>query len=60
MQLGGLLGGAAMGWFVGPNWSGGRVSVGEDGALVFQDRSPLAQLINGARRLTKWNDAYNE
>ncbi|XP_044318705.1 RHOMBOID-like protein 10, chloroplastic [Triticum aestivum] len=59
-HLGGLLGGAAMGWFVGPNWSGGPVSVAEDGALVFQDRAPLAQLIKGARRLTKWNDASNE
>ncbi|XP_073363693.1 RHOMBOID-like protein 10, chloroplastic [Aegilops tauschii subsp. strangulata] len=59
-HLGGLLGGAAMGWFVGPNWSGGPVYVAEDGAIVFQDRAPLAQLIKGTRRLTKWNDACNE
>ncbi|XP_044454381.1 RHOMBOID-like protein 10, chloroplastic isoform X1 [Triticum aestivum] len=59
-HLGGLLGGAAMGWFVGPNWSGGPVSIAEDGAIVFQDRAPLAQLIKGTRRLTKWKDACNE
>ncbi|KAM3391791.1 hypothetical protein ACQJBY_013101 [Aegilops geniculata] len=59
-HLGGLLGGAAMGWFVGPNWSGGPVSVAEDGAIVFQDRAPLSQLIKGTRRLTKWNDACKE
>lgn len=49
MQLGGLLGGVALEWFIGPDWSSRQMSVAEDGALVFQDKAPLAQLINGTR-----------
>ena len=43
MQLGGLLGGAAVEWFVGPHW---KKRVGPDGKEVFEDRPPLVRIMN--------------
>ncbi|KQK05346.1 hypothetical protein BRADI_2g19550v3 [Brachypodium distachyon] len=46
-HLGGFLGGAAVEWFVGPNWNEHHVA--EDGTVVFKDRAPFAQLMNSIR-----------
>uniref|UniRef100_A0A0D9XEF2 Peptidase S54 rhomboid domain-containing protein n=1 Tax=Leersia perrieri TaxID=77586 RepID=A0A0D9XEF2_9ORYZ len=46
-HLGGLLGGMAMAWFLGPAWQYQYVS--RDGRAVFKDNAPILQLINGKR-----------
>ncbi|XBI97040.1 hypothetical protein VPH35_033251 [Triticum aestivum] len=42
-HLGGLLGGAAVEWFVGPHW---KKHVGPYGREAFQDRAPLVSLTD--------------
>ncbi|KAJ1289924.1 hypothetical protein BS78_02G202500 [Paspalum vaginatum] len=44
-HLGGLLGGAAMAWFLGPSWQ--YQYVAKDGRVVFKDRAPVLRLIKG-------------
>ncbi|KAB8110817.1 hypothetical protein EE612_048253 [Oryza sativa] len=44
-HLGGLLGGMAMAWFLGPAWQYQYVS--KDGRAVFKDNAPILQLSNG-------------
>ncbi|WOK92221.1 hypothetical protein Cni_G00912 [Canna indica] len=48
-HLGGLLGGAAVSWFLGPAWH--YVSRSADGRLVFDDRAPIFHFINRRKRL---------
>ncbi|KAL6656121.1 hypothetical protein ACP70R_006947 [Stipagrostis hirtigluma subsp. patula] len=44
-HLGGLLGGVAMAWFLGPAWQ--YQYVAKDGRVVFKDRAPIHRLIKG-------------
>lgn len=44
-HLGGLLGGVAMAWFLGPAWQ--YQYVAKDGRAVFKDRAPVLRLIKG-------------
>ncbi|KAH0455436.1 hypothetical protein IEQ34_015468 [Dendrobium chrysotoxum] len=46
-ELGGLFGGAAVSWFVGPAWR--RESHLNDGRLIYSDRAPLTRLIGGRK-----------
>ncbi|CAA6658895.1 unnamed protein product [Spirodela intermedia] len=46
-HLGGLLGGAAISWFLGPAWS--YQYQADDGRLVFADRAPLSRLLQKKR-----------
>ncbi|KAG8056966.1 hypothetical protein GUJ93_ZPchr0002g25623 [Zizania palustris] len=46
-HLGGLLGGMAMAWFLGPAWQYQYES--KDGRAVFKDEAPIFQLIKGKR-----------
>ncbi|KAG6499739.1 hypothetical protein ZIOFF_039531 [Zingiber officinale] len=45
-HLGGLLGGAAVSWFLGPAWHMSRMA---DGKVVLADRAPIYQFINRRR-----------
>ncbi|KAM0821860.1 hypothetical protein ACQ4PT_071896 [Festuca glaucescens] len=42
-HLGGLLGGIAVEWFVGPYWN---QHVSKDGMVVYEDKAPIVQLMN--------------
>jgi len=44
-HLGGLLGGVAVAWFLGPAWQYQHVA--KDGRAVFKDRAPVLRLIKG-------------
>ncbi|CAL5064072.1 unnamed protein product [Urochloa decumbens] len=44
-HLGGLLGGIAAAWFLGPAWQ--YQYVAKDGRVVFKDRAPVLRLIRG-------------
>ncbi|OEL28885.1 hypothetical protein BAE44_0010099 [Dichanthelium oligosanthes] len=44
-HLGGLLGGVAVAWFLGPAWQ--YQYVAKDGRVVFKDRAPVLRLIKG-------------
>jgi len=44
-HLGGLLGGVAVAWFLGPAWQYQHVA--KDGRVVFKDRAPVLRLIKG-------------
>ncbi|GLT85941.1 hypothetical protein SLE2022_041090 [Rubroshorea leprosula] len=46
-HLGGLLGGAATSWLVGPSWK--YQSMASDGRRIFADRAPIFYLINRRR-----------
>ncbi|CAM0951654.1 unnamed protein product [Alopecurus aequalis] len=46
-HLGGLLGGVAMAWFLGPDLQ--YQYVAKDGRVVFKDNAPFPRLINGKR-----------
>ncbi|CAK9179555.1 unnamed protein product [Ilex paraguariensis] len=46
-HLGGLIGGAAASWFLGPAWR--YESLSSDGRRVFADRAPIFSLINRKR-----------
>ncbi|GMH25081.1 hypothetical protein Nepgr_026924 [Nepenthes gracilis] len=46
-HLGGLLGGAAASWFLGPVWRYESMSV--DGRRVFSDRAPVFYFFNSRR-----------
>lgn len=46
-HLGGLLGGVATAWFLGPDWQFQYVA--KDGRVVFKDRAPIPQLLNSKR-----------
>lgn len=46
-HLGGLLGGVATAWFIGPDWQ--YQYVAKDGRVVFKDRAPIHRLINSTR-----------
>ncbi|KAL0912365.1 hypothetical protein M5K25_018331 [Dendrobium thyrsiflorum] len=46
-HLGGLFGGAAVSWFVGPAWR--RESHLNDGRLIYSDRAPITRLIGGRK-----------
>lgn len=48
-QAGGLLGGAAVSWLIGPAWE--LQSVARDGRRIFEDRAPI---FNLTRRHPKW------
>lgn len=48
-HLGGLLGGAAVSWFLGPAWK--YITQSSDGRLVFADKAPIFRFINKGRRL---------
>ncbi|CAL9180552.1 unnamed protein product [Musa hybrid cultivar] len=48
-HLGGLLGGAAVSWFIGPAWK--YITQSSDGRLVFADKAPIFRFINKGRRL---------
>lgn len=42
-QAGGLLGGAAVSWLLGPAWE--LQSVARDGRRIFEDKAPIFSLI---------------
>lgn len=42
-QAGGLLGGAAVSWLLGPAWA--LQSVARDGRRIFEDKAPIFSLI---------------
>ncbi|KAG2643822.1 RHOMBOID-like protein 10, chloroplastic [Panicum virgatum] len=44
-HLGGLLGGVAVAWFLGPAWQYQHAA--KDGRVVFKDRAPVLRLIKG-------------
>lgn len=46
-HLGGLFGGAAISWFVGPAWR--RESQLDDGRLIYSDRAPITRFIGGRK-----------
>ncbi|KAF5204962.1 Rhomboid-like protein 10 protein [Thalictrum thalictroides] len=46
-HLGGLLGGAAISWFLGPAWS--YESKSADGRLIYTDKAPIFYLTNKKR-----------
>ncbi|KAK9286084.1 hypothetical protein L1049_014464 [Liquidambar formosana] len=52
-HLGGLLGGAATSWLIGPAWK--YESVSNDGRKVFVDRAPISYFINKERAPRKLN-----
>ncbi|KAJ7968087.1 RHOMBOID-like protein [Quillaja saponaria] len=47
-HLGGLLGGAAASWVLGPAWK--HESTSWDGRQIFSDRAPIFNLLNGKKR----------
>ncbi|KAK0590862.1 hypothetical protein LWI29_032530 [Acer saccharum] len=52
-HLGGLLGGVAMSWFLGPAWK--YESMSNDGSRIFTDKAPIFYFINRKRRPGKLN-----
>ncbi|VAI18292.1 unnamed protein product [Triticum turgidum subsp. durum] len=54
-HLGGLLGGVAAAWFLGPAWQNQYVA--KDGRMVFKDRAPIHQLIGTVTIVTGYGQA---
>ncbi|KAK3184863.1 hypothetical protein Dsin_032149 [Dipteronia sinensis] len=52
-HLGGLLGGVAMSWFLGPAWK--YESMSNDGSRIFTDQAPIFYFINRKRKPGKLN-----